>query len=350
MNGIKADPDIKMDPDAITPSGSGYMDDDFYEDTGELQLPQKGSEKDVWLTRIPQWLYEAVSKWEDITDGNENDQMVIGEVLCMPDPNRPGQIKKDAPIRMILNNRSIVEKQLPQAFDLTMSKAEPDTLGNTYIFTEKDLPGYKPSGLGQGKMGTGLGVRDPKARVGKWTKYKKAIPKQTVLLGATTREYHANPLHTREYIEFSKKRTRKAIQGNEERTNIVDNLNDHRLGLNAQKMFKSFIRPPVANKPQTNKAARIPRNDLIDLLHQCFDQYTYWSMKALKNRTKQPEAYLKEVLQEIAQLVKTGPFASNWMRHGVYNRDLSQQVNALAPGEEDGDDDGDEEMEMEDVV
>ena len=35
MNGIKADPDVKMDPDALTPSaGGGFMDDEFYEDTG----------------------------------------------------------------------------------------------------------------------------------------------------------------------------------------------------------------------------------------------------------------------------------------------------------------------------
>lgn len=120
--------------------------------------------------------------------------------------------------------------------------------------------------------------------------------------------------------------------------------------MNVQKMFKSFIRPATPAKSQINKAARIPKNDLIDLLHQCFDEYAYWSMKALKARTKQPEAYLKEILINIAVLVKTGPFASNWMRQGHFTRDLSNQVDSLAPVTEDMDDDGDEEMEMEDVV
>jgi transcription initiation factor TFIIF subunit beta len=71
-------------------------------------------------------------------------------------------------------------------------------------------------------------------------------------------------------------------------------------------------------------------------------------MKALKARTKQPEAYLKEVLQEIAMLVKSGTFASTWKRQGVYD-DREAQDKTMAPGGEDGDDD-DEEMEMEDVI
>ena len=36
MNGIKIDPDIKSDPDS--PPGSGYMDDDFYEDTKRIEV------------------------------------------------------------------------------------------------------------------------------------------------------------------------------------------------------------------------------------------------------------------------------------------------------------------------
>lgn len=178
MNGIKADPDIKMDPDAITPSGSGYMDDDFYEDTGELQLPPKGDEKDVWLTRIPKWLYDAVSKWEDLADGSDHEQVVIGEVLAIPDQMRQGGLSKTEPMRVFLNHRTLAEKQLPQAFELKMTPATNEVLGSTYIFTEKDLPGYKPNGLGQAKMAaTGsFGVQDPKARVQKRNKYKKAIP------------------------------------------------------------------------------------------------------------------------------------------------------------------------------
>jgi transcription initiation factor TFIIF subunit beta len=75
-------------------------------------------------------------------------------------------------------------------------------------------------------------------------------------------------------------------------------------------------------------------------------------MKALKMRTKQPEQFLKETLVEIAQLVRSGPFASTWQRQPMFNaqRNLSQQVQAAAEadGPDGGDSDGEEEME--DVV
>jgi transcription initiation factor TFIIF subunit beta len=176
MNGIKADPDIKMDVDGHTPSGSGYMDDDFYEDTGELSLPPKAEEKDAWVTRIPKWLYEAVSKYDDFAEGRDDEMVVLGEVLALRDPARPNSVSKTEPMRLILNHRSIAQKQLPQAYELQMTPASKEVLGNTYVFTEKDLPGYKPTGYGQGRMGSFGGVQDPKARIGKRSKYKKAIP------------------------------------------------------------------------------------------------------------------------------------------------------------------------------
>jgi transcription initiation factor TFIIF subunit beta len=119
--------------------------------------------------------------------------------------------------------------------------------------------------------------------------------------------------------------------------------------MNVQKMFKSFIRPATATRTQTNKAARIPKNELIDALHACFDEYSYWSMKALKGRTRQPEAYLKEVLQEIAVLVKAGPFASTWKRMSMYEKNVEGQKEEAAPEQVGGDDDDDDE-EMENVI
>jgi len=178
MNGIKVDPDMKMDPDAHTPSGSGYMDDDFYEDTGELALPPKNEAKDVWVTRIPKWLYEAVSNYDELAEGRDDDLVVLGEVLALRDPQRPNQVSKTEPMRLLLNHQSIAQKQLPQAYELQMTPAPREVLANTYVFTEKDLPGYRPAGYGQGRMGSfmGMAIQDPKARIGKRSKYKKAIP------------------------------------------------------------------------------------------------------------------------------------------------------------------------------
>ena len=364
MNGIKTDPDVKMEFESITPSGSGFMDDDFYEDTGELQLPPKGVDKDIWLTRIPKWLYEAVSRWDDVAlDGNDDEQIVLGEVLLLQSKDRPGSVDQKAPIRVFLSDTwqqhqlsksKAGNLKLPSAFELNRTPHVNEQLDNTYIFTEKDLPGYKPSGLGYGRQGGGGsggfgGISDPKARIQKRSKYRKAIPKHTALVGSSTREYSANPLPTPDFLAFEASRNRHAVQGANDKTNIINMINDHSASQSLQKMFKTFIKPAAAPKPQLNKAARIPKNELIDWLHKCFDQYAYWPMKALKAKTKQPEAYLKEVLVDIADLVKAGPFSSCWRRQDMYNRNTANQVLDVPPDAE-GADDGDEELEMEDVV
>lgn len=343
MNGFKPDPDVKADPEGITPSGSGYMDDDFYEDTGELQLPIKGAERDLWLTRIPDWLYEKISNWDELANGHDDDQIVLGDVLAFPDPNEKDGISKSKPMRMFFNDHWKQKSHLPTAFELE-AQEKGDMLKNTYIFTEKDLPGYKHSGPGQNRYGGYGGVQDPKARIQKRSKYKKAIPKQTSLVGNATRQFLAQPLPTREFITFDAARHKQAIQGSNLHTNIVDHINELNEMGNAQGRFDSFIRPAAPRKSQLNKAARIPRNELIDLLHRCFDRYQYWPMKTLKQETRQPEAYLKEVLTEIAILVKSGPFASNWTRSGNYGTAKEE----LAP--EADDDSVDDEDEMEDVV
>ncbi|KAF2679383.1 transcription initiation factor IIF [Lentithecium fluviatile CBS 122367] len=350
MNGIKADPDVKMEHDAVTPSGSGYMDDDFYEDTGELQLPLKGAERDIWLTRIPDWLYEKISNWDELAEGNDDDQVVLGEVLAFPDSMEKDGISKKHPMRLFFDERWRHKSQLPTAFELEPQSTKGEMLKNTYIFTEKDLPGYKHNGVGQNRYGApggygGYGIQDPKARIQKRTKYKKAIPKQTTLLGSATRQYLAQPLSTREFIAFDAARHKQAIQGANLHTNIVDHINELNEMGNAQNSFNSFIRPAVPRKSQLNKAARIPRNELIDQLHKCFDKYAYWPMKSLKQETKQPEAYLKEVLGDIAMLVKSGPFASCWARSGNYGNAIAER-----PPDADTLDSGDEEDEMEDVV
>lgn len=320
-----------------------YMDDDFYEETGELTLPAE-QPNDVWLARIPDWLYEAVSKWDDIAEGSDNDTIQIGDVFAF---NTTSGIDKTKPMRVFLNDRWRAKSNLPTAFQIEPTQTSEQVLGNTYVFTEKDLPGYKSQGNRGPQAGFGA-VQDPKSRVQKRSKYKKAIPKHTTLIGHATRQYTANPLETKEYKDFSAARIKQAIQGSHMRVNITtdkDVTNYNTL----QKRFDSFIKPTTKAKSQQNKAARVSREDLIDMLHSAFDEYQYWPMKALKARTKQPEQYLKDILGEIAQLVKSGPFASTWQRNKFFSeqRDLSKTQEAAAPG---GADDSEGEEEMEDVV
>lgn len=58
--------------------------------------------------------------------------------------------------------------------------------------------------------------------------------------------------------------------------------------------------------------ARMPRNQLYDLIFQLFRSPTRWGIKPLRERTQQPEAYLKEVLSEVAFLHRSGEHNGLW--------------------------------------
>ncbi|KAF2442030.1 hypothetical protein P171DRAFT_433614 [Karstenula rhodostoma CBS 690.94] len=354
-----------MKTEGASPSfgGGGYMDDEFYEDTGELSLPRVG-EKHVMIARIPDWLYDHVSKWDELAKGgNDHDLIEIGEVLSLPAGNAYDQnkaqkdskdgkkplVKREGPpeppsMRIFFNNDWHVKTGLPTAFEIEGQTVNDTLLNNTYVFTEKDLPGYKHNGVGQPKPNGA--VQDPKARITKRPKYKKAIPKQTSLIGSVNTQYLAKPLNTAEFIAFNTQRTKEAIQGRNSRTNIMtETVDEVTVMNNLQDSFTSFIRSDKKPKSQQNKFARLPRNELIDILHRAFDEHRYWPMKQLKQHTKQPEAYLKEVLPEIAHLIKSGNFASLWTRLNMFQR-VSLHDGIADIGIEDEEDD----EEMEDVV
>lgn len=108
------------------------------------------------------------------------------------------------------------------------------------------------------------------------------------------------------------------------------------------------------------KAARIPQNELLDLIYDCFKRYEYWSFKNLKAQLLQPDAYLKETLEMVAHLVRSGSFANLWQlkpeaKAGAYEAyeqakveqapDVGQDEGLDSDAEEDNDDE-----EMEDVL
>jgi transcription initiation factor TFIIF subunit beta len=123
--------------------------------------------------------------------------------------------------------------------------------------------------------------------------------------------------------------------------------------------FEGFVRGVGDRKKHTqdNKAARIPERDLIDILYGLFKQWKYWKLKDLRAATKQPEAYLKQVLSTIAVLITSGSFSGTWTLPADPSSDLAEAdvKEEVAPDQgatdiesEDMGDDGDDDLE--DVV
>ena len=65
----------------------------------------------------------------------------------------------------------------------------------------------------------------------------------------------------------------------------------------------------------------MPQNELMDMIFDCFKDYKYWTLASLKQRLRQPEAFLKETLDKIASLTRSGenftiaPSTPQWIRH-----------------------------------
>lgn len=75
---------------------------------------------------------------------------------------------------------------------------------------------------------------------------------------------------------------------------------------------------PAAGSSSNLRAARIPRNELLDLLFALFEDKPYWQIKALTENVQQPQVYLKEVMADIGQLIARGPYAGMWTLKDEY--------------------------------
>ncbi|PVF93648.1 winged helix DNA-binding domain-containing protein [Serendipita vermifera] len=94
-------------------------------------------------------------------------------------------------------------------------------------------------------------------------------------------------------------------------------------------------KPLKAPKQQFERMARMAKNDLLDALFHHFRQKTHWSIKELRQKVQQPEVYLREVLNEIAVLERSGP------NNGMYRLTENYSVAQV-----EGDEDEDEEIQM----
>ncbi|KAJ3240150.1 hypothetical protein HDU78_002483 [Chytriomyces hyalinus] len=89
---------------------------------------------------------------------------------------------------------------------------------------------------------------------------------------------------------------------------------------------KSELARTTGNFKDLEKRERMPRQDLIEILINLFNEHHYWSLKNLMERTAQPQTWLKEVLSEVAVIVRKGNY------NGLY--ELKSELQAVAGDDE----------------
>jgi transcription initiation factor TFIIF subunit beta len=115
----------------------------------------------------------------------------------------------------------------------------------------------------------------------------------TSVVGTVAHECTVTPVMNKSYSKTVKSRVQVANQPKRQ-VQMLSEANGVPEG--------SYLYNPKTNSPfgkftggrskaeaQNNKATRIPKNELLDLLFKCFQEYAYWSLKGLREYVKQPE-------------------------------------------------------------
>ncbi|KAI5119975.1 hypothetical protein M0805_004354 [Coniferiporia weirii] len=139
----------------------------------------------------------------------------------------------------------------------------------------------------------------------------------TILTGRVKHDCNMRPVLTEAYRKRMKQRT---MAANTPKRTVKYMDEAEAGGAGRINMLSSGAGAPMAGfsnlvktKPKPTKGtferfARMPRNQLLDMLFALYRERPHWSAKDLRSRTEQPEAYLKEVLSEIADLHRSGEF------------------------------------------
>ncbi|KAL4803015.1 transcription initiation factor IIF, beta subunit-domain-containing protein [Aspergillus unguis] len=327
-------PYIKSDPDNKDTVLADIDDEDLYEDAGDLDFTD--ANQNVWLSRIPRSLWEHWSKLDD------DEEIQIGTVRVEGDVNNPKRVS------LRLHERED-NRDIPKDYILAQQTVNTGNLlhmtQNTHLFTEKDIPGHENRLLNFGETRSALyesmkREAKRKERKGRWEPYvRKTVPKQTALVGHVKEEFNCLPVENEEFRILSEKKALEALKPKRETVfieKLPSKLMQQRHALPAEQSAFVQTAKPSKLKAQENKTTRMPQNELLDLIYLCFREYRYWPFKTLKARLRQPEAYLKQTLEMIAHLVKSGDFAMTWelkpeARESNYSNTLEPKQEA-APG------------------
>ncbi|CAI8503628.1 unnamed protein product [Hanseniaspora opuntiae] len=335
---------LKDEDDIIDGNDIENNEDKIYEES--LDLDMTNLEKKVWLVRLPLFLAQ---KWRD-------DSHLKGQDLGKIRIN-----KKTQKIQMILNEDVEGLEDMPHSYEIDLTQKY---VQNEYIFTEQNLKKYEQRAqqLEQNpelqkqlyilkkekqeefeKRKKKLQQQYKKNRKkqfkqrifiekdgrDRYIPYVKTIPKKTAIVGTVAHECQVVPSikdpnynkiieQRKQMIKFQHKRSITVLDEG------VGKTLGRAAGLSLLGDNSNFLKISKDNKLKEKKEPtrniRMPKKELLNLLFKLFDEYNYWSLKGLKERTKQPEVYLKECLDHVALLIKKGPYALKYTLRSEYKK------------------------------
>ncbi|KAH8179684.1 transcription initiation factor IIF, beta subunit domain-containing protein [Sarocladium implicatum] len=360
------DAHVKPEPlDPLDLQAPAADEEDLYEDAGDLEFYDPNADGNrfeaLYLARLPKYLWDS---WAKLLEGLDDDNEVrIGTLRTWSSQDSQGQERQH--LRMLLEGHS-AHQLVPVEYDLEVTDK---AVQNHFIFSEEDLPGFKAKSKARADaaaLGMPASLLRPKyepqerrtydRRSRYQPYYRKAVPKKTKIVGKIAYDMRVEPVDKREEERIL---SRKMFEAGNLRpgTQIVSRYQARKAVQSGTAQSRDFgadlvkaaVPPPKPKKGEHLKAARLPPNELRDLFFICFREFQYWSMKALRQRTQQPENYIRSQLVDggIGVLHKSGPFANHYSLHPSYAAMIAGAEAKEAAAEEDDEDEGDE---MEDVI
>ncbi|AEO54442.1 hypothetical protein MYCTH_2297030 [Thermothelomyces thermophilus ATCC 42464] len=344
-----AEPQIKPDPDA----GSSFVDE--VDETPDLEfydkLPDADAYSRMYLTRLPNYVWEAWSKLD------EDEEIEIGTIRQWIDEN--GKTR----LQMRLKPDLPAHAEVPKEYNMEVTNHD---VNNTFVFTEQDLPSYaaknkeRANALAQGIPAHLLRKHqrqmEPPAERGKKGAYsRRPIPKKTRIAGKIKHEVVCTPVRNAEADRFLSIRAEAAQKPQKTVTMLKGFPAGDTTNPNEWESFLKTREKPTKAKKMENKATRWPENQLLDAIAKCFSEHKYWSIKAFRGRIPQPEAYLRETLDKVAVLHRSGTFANHWSLKPEYEGILASLPKpaddaAVPKADVPSDDEDEEDIKMEDVL
>ncbi|KAF2480602.1 transcription initiation factor IIF, beta subunit-domain-containing protein [Neohortaea acidophila] len=335
MADTQAKPEIKVDPASSTPKA--MTDVEEFEDDVDLYIPPppqpQGDGPQAWLVKVPKYIWNA---WAEIYRNAPDDggNVEIGKMVVY-EP-KPGEEAPKTQIRLTPGVYQHVD--LPKTYNLDIKTTG---YSNTIVFSEKDLPGHR-SGRPQPyssrhskaqQFQKSRGIPSKADRYGKPVKpgtYRTAIPKQTALAPLIYHVADAAPEEDASYFAYFKKQYEEQLKPKKTTTffaGIDRSLHPAASHLNAFPSFGLSSRPGARGKKAApkEKAVRMSQEALLDRIYQCFRRYKYWSLKALRIELRQPEVYIKQTLEGVAVLMRSGDFAMNYVLKPEYQAMINPQ-------------------------
>ncbi|TXT13090.1 hypothetical protein VHUM_01491 [Vanrija humicola] len=295
----------------------------------ELDVSPTLADSKVWAIKVPRFLLE---RWERV----EQAGVLLG-TLNVDNSKNPPYITLKLPVEEETEEDTKRTKLdtngIPDEFQVILNA---ERVKNTFIFTEKERTWVAQGG----------GESSSTKR-----KREKAHPR---LLASLDHEGSVRPIRSAKYLKILEQRRLENEQSKRPIVQLDDTkmsqakLNQLASGFsNASSTLGKGMVERASRVAPGERYARLERGELTDRLFALFSEKPYWSITALKATLQQPDAWLREVLKEVAVLIKEGQYANMWELKDNWKEAGKSEPGVKGEEDDDEEDDDDDEDDFE---